>query len=167
MIQYHFTKYDYSSGAVRPLLIGVAFCTILSLYLLLKIFIDIRRKRKDFHTMTIGGKLRLFIPVLSIIYLFVFLMTFIWPTLKYSRYLPFESEEEAVIFSGQIECISPVLHSPKYTIGDEKLPCVASIVTINGEEFYFLTADGLNIGMSVEISYLPQSHMVLDCEQIE
>ena len=167
MIEYHFTKYDYSSGAVRPLVIGVVFCTALSLYLLIKMFIDMHRRRKEFCSFTVKEKLQLCVPILSVAYIAFFVMSYIWPTLKYSRFLPLESEYDSISFYGQIECISPVQHSPKFTIGDEKVPRVASIVNIDGKEFYFLTAEGLSTGMRVEINYLPRSHMVLDCVQIE
>lgn len=58
---------------------------------------------------------------------------------------------------------------PEYISGSKNTqpqegPC---IVEIDGEKFYIITADGFEIGMTVEINYLPRSHMVLDCIQIE
>lgn len=163
MVEYHFTIFDYSSSAGRPLLIGIIFCVALSVFLLVKMIVDIFRKRKAFPTMPIGKKLSLFIPMLSIMYLAFFLAAYIWPTWKYSMYLPFEKEEDSVSLCGQIDRIMPVQNSPRYTIGDDSENRFASIVTIDGEGFYFLTAEGLKEGTTVEINYLPRSHMVLDC----
>lgn len=128
---------------------------------------DIYRKRSSFSSKSIGGKLRFFIPLLSVALVLGITFYNYWPTVKYSRYLPFESEDNSVTLIGQVELISPVLNSPKYTIGDEKVARFASIVEIDGKKFYFLTAEGLSIGMRVEINYLPRSHMVLDCVQLE
>ena len=167
MIEYHFTKLDYSDRAGCPLFGAVIFGIVLALVILIKMFVEIYRKRCSFSAMSISKKFHLFIPLVSVVLVLGITFFNYWPTLKYSRYLPFESEENSVMLSGQIELISPVLNSPNYTIGDEKISYFASIVKIDGKEFYFLTAEGLSTGMRVEINYLPQSHMVLDCAQLE
>ena len=111
--------------------------------------------RKKFNTL-----LRLFLPLAA---MFVFFVSFTWPTFQYSRYLSSESIEDAVATAGTIDRVSAVFASPKYHIGDDQTAYLASIVTIDGEKYYFLTADGLQSGQQVRINYLPKSHMVLDC----
>lgn len=165
MLEYHFSISDYSSSAVKGLFFWlITGCLIIGFSVVKGIISSHRHNRAEFQIMSPGRKalylLRSFAPLAGML---AFFFATTWPTAKYSIYLPSESVEDAIYTSGEIERISSVTGSPKYHIGDGKTAYLASMVTIDGEEFYFLTAEGLKEGMTVEINYLPRSRMVLDC----
>lgn len=165
MLEYHFSISDYSSSAVKGMFFWlITGCLIIGFSVVKGIISSHRHNRAEFQIMSPGRKalylLRSFAPLAGML---AFFFATTWPTAKYSIYLPSESVEDAIYTSGEIERISSVTGSPKYHIGDDKTAHLASMVTIDGEEFYFLTAEGLKEGMTVEINYLPRSRMVLDC----
>lgn len=176
MIEYHFSKDDYLSNAFYPLLLGFIFASAIVLFVFVKTCVQIHKARSSGSIRTLSSLLKLIGPsVLSIIGVIAFGIGPVWPTFQYSRYLPFESEKDSVALLGQIEGLSPV-PGIKFKIGDETYAALneaqytgdgPSIVSIDGQKFYIVTAGGLNVGSYVKIIYLPRSHMVLDCIQIE
>lgn len=165
MTELHFSISDYSSSAGSSMLFwAISGCVIIGLAIVKDAVVFLRNRKAEFSCMSFRKKfntlLRLFLPLAA---MFVFFVSFTWPTFRYSRYLSSESIEDTVSNAGTIDRISAVFASPKYHIGDDQTAYLASIVTINGEKYYFLTADGLQIGQQVRINYLPKSHMVLDC----
>lgn len=80
--------------------------------------------------------------------------------LKYTRYLFIEGEWNAVTLQGELQDIVVLNNSPNYHILGETA-AKAALITIKGEEFYFMSAKGLTIGNDLIVRYLPQSRVVL------
>lgn len=98
------------------------------------------------------------IPLIAII---LFLSGTI-PTLKYTVYLVNEKPEDSIQFTGNVEAIREAVSSPRYHVSDEDSNIVrASIVKLDGNDYYFMTAKGLNIGDSIIVTYLPKSRIAL------
>ena len=165
MGELHFSISDYSAGAVDGLLFWAISGTVLiGGSILWDVFRFVRQGRAWFRSLSAWGKLGALLPELApLLTVLVFFFSTTWPTLQYSCYLPSESAGDAVAAAGRIEQIADVAGSPRYHIGDDPTVYLADLVTIDGERYYFLTADGLRVGRKVEINYLPRSRMVLDC----
>ncbi len=97
---------------------------------------------------------------ISFVLLAIYLIVFNAPVLKYGIYLINENPNSFLVVEGRIDSIEEYSHSPKYTL--ESYVVYASIVTVDGEEYYFMTAENINIGENIEIIYLPNSHIVLE-----
>lgn len=80
--------------------------------------------------------------------------------LKYGIHLFTESEADTTDISGIVENIVNFKQSPRYTTDDNTV--LASIITISGEEYYFMSGNNIEIGSSIEIQYLPKSRIVLE-----
>ena len=163
MTELHVSISDYSSSAGSSMLFWtISGCVIIGFAIVKDAVVFLRNRKAEFSCISFRRKfntlIRLFLPLAA---MFVFFVSFTWPTFRYSRYLPSESIEDAVSTAGTIDRISAVFASPKYHIGDDQTAYLASIVTIDGEKYYFLTADGLQSGQQVRINYLTKSHMVL------
>lgn len=84
------------------------------------------------------------------------------PTLKYTVYLVNEKPEDSIQFTGNVEAIREAVSSPRYHVSDEDSNIVrASIVKLDGNDYCFMTAKGLNIGDSIIVTYLPKSRIAL------
>ena len=84
------------------------------------------------------------------------------PTLRYTIFLLKEKPEESVQSIGEVERIEDAISSPRYYVPDEDKGIVrASIVRIDGNSYYFMTSNGLKIGDLIEVTYLPESRIVL------
>lgn len=142
------------------------------MYTLIKMIVQIHKSRST-------GKLDLipliFPVVITVIAVVGNILGPTWPTLQYSRFLPFESEEDSIVLSGQIESLSPVPYM-RFIIDGKNYGGASkwqydgagpSIIRVNGENFYIVTAAGLTVGSRITIRYLPKSRMVLDCVQLE
>lgn len=153
------------------------------IYNLVKLVIGLKIARSEYRLNSVHDVINIaFTPLLSIIMTASFLAFSIWPTFRYQMYLPFESEEKACTFYGKIDGIQPA-PSMKYHVGDEtystpglfysgdaKRPPLGrgpSILKSDDKEFYIINAEGVREGMWMKITYLPRSHMVLDCVQID
>ena len=105
MVEYHFTRADYMKDAFYAVMVGLAFAALIILYTLIKMIVQIHKSRST-------GKLDLipliFPVVITVIAVVGNILGPTWPTLQYSRFLPFESEEDSIVLSGQIESLSPV-----------------------------------------------------------
>ena len=168
MVEYHFTRADYMKDAFYAVMVGLAFAALIILYTLIKMIVQIHKSRST-------GKLDLipliFPVVITVIAVVGNILGPTWPTLQYSRFLPFESEEDSIVLSGQIESLSPVPYM-RFIIDGKNYGGASkwqydgagpSIIRVNGENFYIVTAAGLTVGSRITIRYLPKSHMVLDC----
>ena len=164
MPDFHFSISDYTSSAVDGLILWLIGCAVVCVMAVKDTVVSLWRKRAEFRIMSVRKKAWFLLRKLrAVVGVLIFLIITVWPTAKYSMYLPFESTEDAIYTSGEIDHISAVACSPRYSIGNDSTPYFASIVSVGGEKYYFLTADGLKEGMTIEINYLPRSHMVLDC----
>lgn len=165
MGELHFSISDYSASAINGMLLwGISGCIIIGFVVIKEAVTAIRKNGAGFSTMSTYDKITLLLrSIIPAVLVFAFFFLHTWSTLKHSRFLPTESTEDGVSISGEIEQISAVFGSPQYHIGDDPTAYLASFVRIQGEEYYFLTADGLEKGMFVTIRYLPRSNMVLDC----
>lgn len=85
------------------------------------------------------------------------------PTFRYAIFLPTVSEKDIQYRQGYVTSVEEVPFSPRYSISKGAETYRASYVQINEDVFYFLCAEGLEIGQEIEISYLPQCDMVLTC----
>ena len=172
MVEYHFTRADYMKDSFYAVMVGLAFAALIILYTLIKMIVQIHKSRST-------GKLDLipliFPVVITVIAVVGNILGPTWPTLQYSRFLPFESEEDSIVLSGQIESLSPVPYM-RFIIDGKNYGGASkwqydgagpSIIRVNGENFYIVTAAGLTVGSRITIRYLPKSHMVLDCVQLE
>ena len=166
-MEYHFSISDYSSSAVRGMLLwAIGGCVVIGFVIIKETVTAIRNKGVEYTVMSVWEKIvflfRYLWPLVGVLVFFFFRT---WPTFQYSRYLPFESAEDVIYSSGIIEDVAPVRFAPRFNIGDDPKSYEASIVTIDGEEYFFLTADGLQKHQPIDFSFLPRSRMVLDCIQ--
>ena len=172
MVEYHFTRADYMKDAFYAVMVGLAFAALIILYTLIKMIVQIHKSRST-------GKLDLipliFPVVITVIAVVGNILGPTWQTLQYGRFLPFDSEEDSIVLSGQIESLSPVPYM-RFIIDGKNYGGASkwqydgagpSIIRVNGENFYIVTAAGLTVGSRITIRYLPKSHMVLDCVQLE
>lgn len=149
------TKADYLMQASILPMVLVLGITILAIGMILRIM---ARKRAGTHK---GRRdaMRLLAAVLGIV--------IIWssqlPLLRFSYALPFEHEADLVTQIGVVEAVTEPNWSPNYSIGGSAAPHSAEIVTIDGTQYYFLDADGLQPGNKVEFRFFPQSRMVTYC----
>lgn len=166
MVQLHFEKSDYGGLKMTVMMLIVLAVVILTAVIaLIRMIVKLKTQKWELEFMTSEEKTKFWITPISAILVVVMMMPHLWGTLKYSVFLPFESEADAVTVTGAIQEISPVKDSPRYYINNGDQVYFASLVTVKDREYYFLTAKGLEEGMNVEINYLPRSHMVLDCVQ--
>ncbi|MCI5745157.1 MAG: hypothetical protein MR270_02605 [Erysipelotrichaceae bacterium] len=101
----------------------------------------------------------------------IFSTTEIWGRLKYGIYLLHEEPQDALVVEGEIENIvtikNPQYHTYKSIKGEEfekysNLERDAQIITISGNDYYFMIKGDLMVGDYVKISYLPKSTIVLE-----
>ena len=164
MIDLHFEKSDYGGLRMTIMMFIVLAVVILTAVIaLIRMIVKLKTQKWELEFMTSEEKTKFWITPISAILVVVMMMPHLWGTLKYSVFLPFESEVDAITVTGVIQDISPVKDSPRYYINNGDPVYFASLVTVKDQEYYFLTAKGLEEGMNVEINYLPRSHMVLDC----
>ena len=90
-----------------------------------------------------------------------------FPTFRHGIFLPIVQDDEPQSRQGYVTAITEVPLSPRYSISNGTETYRASLVQIDGDEFYFLSAEGLEVGQEIVISYLPQCSMVLTCQIIE
>ena len=81
-------------------------------------------------------------------------------SLKYTIHLVREKETDSLYTEGTVISITPISNSPRYSTAEDNV-VRASIVNIDGKNYYFMTAEGLFIGETIGIEYLPNSHIVL------
>lgn len=149
------SKADYWGTAFVVPLISIAFTLVLTLIALRKLLLSYRDADP------------LFKPILRAVSC---LITMIWlfgvhfPTFRYGIFLPAASEDDAQCRQGYITSITGVPFSPRYSIQNGTETYRASIVQVDGDEFYFLHAEGLEVGQEIVISYLPRCDMVLTCQ---
>lgn len=148
-----FTYSDYKEVVLTfPLIKGIISFVILLIFVFVL-----------YNTIKKGEKITLYITFGTIVPL-LFVLSSLFQ-LQYGIHLFFESENDAIVFVGEIESIDDVFHSPRYYY--EEKAVYASIVTIDGLELYFMTSGDLSVGDYVEIKYLPRSTFVLEVELVE
>ena len=91
--------------------------------------------------------------------------------LKYGIFLKDEKPEDALVIQGEIEEIeiikNPDVHTYKSIEGEEfekytPAECDAHLITMSGNDYYFMIKGYLMVGDYVKISYLPKSTIVLE-----
>lgn len=90
-----------------------------------------------------------------------------FPTFRHGVFLPTVTEGEVQYRQGRVTTITDVPFSPRYSISDSSQTYRASLVWVDGEEFYFLCAEGLELGQEIVISFLPRCDMVLTCQVVK
>lgn len=80
--------------------------------------------------------------------------------LKHTWYLITEREWDAVVMQGEVQDVVSLKYSPNYCMPGETT-AKAALLTIDGEELYLMSADGLAVGKALIIRYLPKSRVVL------
>lgn len=100
--------------------------------------------------------------LLMAIFVFVAMLIVNVPHLKHTIYLVTEKETDVLISEGVVEEIRDIRNSPRYDYN--KTVARASIVTVGGTAYYFMTKGNLEVGDTVILSYLPKSKIVLQCE---
>ena len=165
LIQQSFAWDEYYKAAFKGKFIGLLICVLIILsvvYKISKIIIKQHKESQPRSMMTSEDAFALIGHLTSCAIIVLFIFTVIWPTFRYSMYLPFETEDCAIVGYGFVTDIAPVPNSPKFNVETDKKPHYASFVTISGAQYYFLTAEGLLPGMRIEFEYLPHSRMVLN-----
>lgn len=151
------TKEDYWGTAFVIPVLSIAFLLIL-------VLIDLWNLIRSYRH---SDSLRK--PVLQTIFCLMtlaFLFYAHFPTLRHGVFLPVVTEKEVQYKQGYVTSIADVPFSPRYSISGGEETYRASLVLINGEEFYFLSAEGLEIGKEIVISFLPKCDMVLTCQVV-
>ena len=151
-------KLDYWGPAFVVPLLSTIFVLILVLISL----------RTLFHSYRDADPLRK--PILrtaSVLITFLCLVYLHFPTFRYGIFLPMVSEEDTQYRLGSVTSVTEVPFSPRYSIGDDPKTYRASLVRIDEDVFYFLNAEGLEMGEEIEITYLPQCNMVLSCQVVD
>ena len=164
MIQRSFAWDEYYNSAFKGKFVALLVCIAIIICIIYKIYNIIMKlyKKSHYHIVIDFEDVFAFAGcMISCACVVLLIFAVIWPTFRYSMYIPFESEEHVIIEHGVITDISPVPYSPKFNTSSDDKPYFASFVTISESQYYFLTADGLSPGMNVEFIYLPRSHMVL------
>lgn len=152
------TKADYWGTAFVIPVLSIAFLLILSVIALWKLV----RSYRDAEL--------LFKPILgavSALITLVILFAVHFPTFRRGILLPTVAEYEAQCTQGYVTAITDVPFSPRYSISGSSQTYRASLVSVYGKEFYFLSAEGLEVGQEVIITYLPQCDIVLTCRVVE
>ena len=152
MIILECSKADYWGPAFVVPLLCVAFALALLLIELRQLFFSYR----DAEPLR-KPVLRAVASLLTLICLF----GVHFPTFRYGVFLPTVSEDDVQYRQGYVTSITEVPLSPRYSISNGAETYRASLVQVDGDVFYFLHADGLEIGQEIVISYLPRCNMVL------
>ena len=158
MLMLECTRADYWGTAFVVPLLSVAFMLVLALA-------SLRNLLRSYRDATPLCK-----PILRAVFCLITLICLFgahFPTFSHGVFLPTVSEEDAQHRKGYIVSIREVPFSPRYTVSNGAETYRASFVQVDGEEFYFLSAEGLEIGQEVVISYLPRCDMVLTCQVVE
>ena len=152
------TKADYWQTAFVIPVWSIAFILVLSLMAVWKLICA----RRDTEPL---GK-----PILCTISCLI-TMTFLFgahfPTFRHGVFLPTVTEDDTQAIQGYVTAITDVPFSPRYSISDSPRTYRASLVCVDGKEFYFLCAEGLEIGQEIIISFLPKCDMVLTCQVVD
>ena len=152
------TRADYWQTAFVVPVLSIVFLLVLTLIALCKLVLSYRDSEPLCKPM---------VGAISCLITLVILFGVRFPTLRHGIFLPTVTEDEVQYSQGYVTAISDVPFSPRYSISDSLQTYRASIVRVNGEEFYFLCAEGLEIGQEVVISFLPRCDMVLTCQVIK
>jgi hypothetical protein len=85
--------------------------------------------------------------------------------LQHGFYLPFENEDDVVCKTGYVTSIERDTFSPRIFLqaDGQKTYSYASNLTIDGEAFYCLTYETIDVGDMIEVEYLPKSRIILQC----
>lgn len=152
------TRADYWQTAFVVPMLSLAFCLLLSLIALWKLVLSYRYSEP------------LSKPILYAVSCLITLTCLYglhYPTFRHGIFLPAVTEDDAQYKQGYITAMTEVPFSPRYSISNSSQTYRASLVRIDGEEFYFLCAEGLEIGQEIVISFLPRCDMVLTCQVVE
>lgn len=152
------TKADYWLTAFVIPILSTAFLLFLSVIALLKLI----RSYWDSEPLY-----KPIVGAVSCLITLVIIFGVHFPTFRHGVFLPTVTEDEAQYSQGYVTAITDVPFSPRYSVSDSSQTYRASLVSINGKEFYFLCADGLEIGQEIIISFLPRCDMVLTCQIVE
>ncbi|MBE6542804.1 MAG: hypothetical protein E7675_00235 [Ruminococcaceae bacterium] len=153
----HFSYSEYyNNGFVIPL-----FFLIASFSFAVISIINYRRKVKKATLEQSNNKKSLILILISCIVAVIIVSTQM-QTLMYGINLVGESAEDAIEYAGEIKRIEKVDQSPRYMHNGSVVR--ASIVDVGEMSFYFMTASGLKVGDKINITYLPNSTMVLSYE---
>lgn len=148
------SKADYWGPAFLVPVFCIVFLFILTLIAIYMLFLSYRDANPLFKP-----TLRAVSCLITLLWLFGVHL----PTFRYGIFLPTISEEDKQYRQGCITSITDVPFSPRYSIQNGTKTYRASIIEVDGNVFYFLSAEGLEIGQEIMISYLPRCDMVLTC----
>lgn len=149
------SKADYWGQAFIVPLFSVAFTLVLVLITLRDLFIS-------YHDANPLCK-----PMLRAVFCLITLICLFgahFPTFRYGVFLPTVSEDDIQYRQGCITSVTEVPFSPRYSISNGTETYRASLVQVDEDMFYFLSAEELEIGQEIAISYLPRCNMVLTCQ---
>ena len=85
--------------------------------------------------------------------------------LEYGLPLRDEKQNDAIINQGEIIRLERVKHEPRFVYEDEY--SIPYIITIDGIEYYTMSAEGYIEGDIIEILYLPKSRIILEISHID
>ena len=151
------TRADYWQVAFVIPVLSLGFCFFLSLLALWKLVLSCR------HFESLSKPI---LYALSCVITLICLFIFHYPTFRHGIFIPSVTENDVQHKQGYVTAISDVPFSPRYYISNSSQTYRASIVQIDGEDFYFLCAEGLEIGQEITISFLPKCDMVLTCQVV-
>ena len=152
------TKADYWGPAFITPMLSLSFMLVLVLIDLIKLLLAYRNGNSLSKPM---------LRALSCLITLLLLWTAHFPTFRHGIYLPMVSEDEEQYAQGYITSISGVPFSPRFSISNGIQTYRASIVQVDEDPFFFLSAEGLEVGQKIGISYLPLCNMVLSCQITE
>lgn len=151
------SKSDYWGPAFVIPLVSILFVLILAIISLWKLALSCRSDeplRKPILQAVFG--------ITTLILLFVAH----FPTFRYGIFLPMVSEDDVQCKQGCVTSVAQVPMSPRFSIQNSEETYRASLVEVDGDVFYFLSAEGLEAGQEIVVTYLPRCNMVLSCQLI-
>lgn len=149
------SKADYWAPAFITPMLSIAFMIVLTLMALGKLLLSYRNA-DPLHTPMLCAVSCLITLILLVIVHF--------PTFRNGVFLPLVSEDDVQCRQGYVTSIAEVPFSPRFSISNGAQTYRASIVNVDENEFFFLSAEELEIGQEIVISYLPLCNMVLTCQ---
>lgn len=152
------TKADYWRTAFLIPILSMAYILVLLLIALWNLIHSYRHSE---------ALVKPILGTVSCLFTLIFLFGIHFPTFRHGVFLPTVTEGEAQYMQGRVTAITDVPFSPRYSITDSTQTYRASFVWVNGEAFYFLCAEGVEIGQEIVISVLPRCDMVLTCQVVK
>lgn len=158
-MQFEYDQY-YRNHFLIPILL-----TAFMLFLLIRLLVETVRRIVKWRRERKINTTDLTKSVLGLI-VFTFLLSKTTDSLRRGGwYLWKEKENNAIATVGVVESIAEDELTPKYQYGDTR--CYGAVVIVDGETYYMMTSDGIAVGSTVRMTYLPQSRYVLSVECLD